>query len=111
LIGGHGIYQFYDFKLTALYAGWYLDGDDAKAASKDVQDGSYIELSYRPLTEPGFFVRQSAWSQIATEEKQQTDLGLNYWPIENAVFKFDVQIQNTDAGDVNGFNLGMGYHF
>jgi hypothetical protein len=27
------------------------------------------------------------------------------------VFKADYQLQNDDAGNIDGFNLGMGYEF
>jgi len=120
LLGGHGIYQFGDFKATALYAMWTVDGDAAKAAGKDKQDGGYVELSYRPIPKLGFFVRQNQWSQERGIDKSQTDAGFNYWPYENIVFKFDVQIQNDDAKNEpdptisnlgDGFNLGMGYQF
>jgi len=111
LFGGHGIYQFYDFTATALYAMWTLDGDAAKAAGKDKQDGGYVELSYRPIPELGFFVRQSAWTQVEGVDNTQTNAGLNYWPYEEIVFKLDVQSQNDEAGNSDGFYLGMGYHF
>ncbi len=111
LIGGHSTYQISNFKATALYARWDLDGDDAQAAGKDVQDGAYIELSYRPLHNVGVFARQSLWSQETDIDKEQTDFGVNYWPDEDIVFKFDIQMQNDDAGNSDGFNLGMGYQF
>lgn len=111
LFGGHGIYQLGDFKAIALYAIWTLEGDAAKTAGKDKQDGGYVELSYRPWAELGFFVRQSAWSQEKSIDQTQTDAGFNYWPEENIVFKFDIQSQNADAGNADGFNLGMGYQF
>ena len=111
LVGGHGIYQFSDFTATALYARWTLDGDDAAAAGKDVQDGGYLELSYRPSRQWGVFVRQSEWSQQTDEDNSQTNVGMNYWPIDDIVFKVDVQSQNQDAGNADGFKLGMGYQF
>ena len=111
LFGGHGIYQLGDFKAIALYAMWTLEGDAAKTAGKDKQDGGYVELSYRPWAELGFFVRQSAWTQEKGIDQAQTDAGFNYWPEENIVFKFDIQSQNADAGNADGFNLGMGYQF
>ena len=39
--------------------------------------------------------------------------GLNYWPIEDVVIKFDYQDQDVPAGknEFDGFNLGIGYQF
>lgn len=119
LVGGHVIYQVGEFTATGLYARWDIAGDDAEAAGKDLQDGGYVELAYQPLQQWGFFVRQSAWSLTDDVDAEQTDFGVNYYPYEGIVFKFDYQIQNEDAeistgsednvGD--GFNLGMGYAF
>jgi len=120
LMGAHAIYQFNDFKATALYANWTLEGDKAKAAKKDSQTGGYVELSYKPTEKIGVFVRQSQWQKKANESATQTDFGANYWPLPNIVFKVDFQIMNEFAGrDTNreilkkatAFNLGMGYHF
>lgn len=111
LIGGHIIYQFGDFTAQGLYARWDLEGDEAELAGKDVQDGGYINVSWRPDAHWGFFVRQSAWSQTDGVEAEQTDFGVNFYPYEKIVFKFDYQMQNDDAGNTDGFNIGMGYQF
>jgi hypothetical protein len=120
MFGAHAIYQFDDFTVTGLYAGWKLDGDMAKAAEKDSQTGGYVELSYKPTEKIGVFVRQSQWQKKTDEQATQTDVGANYWPLPNVVFKADFQIMNEFAGrDTNrnilkkatAFNLGMGYHF
>lgn len=111
LSGGHLIYQWQAFTAKALYARWDLAGDDAKAAGKDVQDGGYLEASWKPTDKWGVFVRQSAWSQVTEQDAQQTDFGFNYWPVPDVVFKADYQLQNDDAGNTNGFNLGVGWQF
>lgn len=111
LIGGHAIYQVSNLKATALYAQWNLSGDAAKAAGKDQQDGFYLEGSYKISPSLGLFARQSMWSQTTGIDEEQTDLGLNYWPYDDIVFKFDIQSQNDDAGNSDGFHLGMGYQF
>ena len=110
-VGGHVIVHFGDFKATALYARWDLDGEAADLADQNSQYGGYGELSYKPLDEVGVFVRASQWALSDAQEAQQLDAGVNYWPHEDVVFKFDVQNQNEDAGEVNGFHLGMGYQF
>ncbi|WP_319380445.1 porin [Thiomicrorhabdus sp.] len=120
LIGGHAIYQLGDWKATALYARWDLAGDAAKAAKQNLQDGGYVELSYKPMEKLGLFARHSIWSKKAGEEANQTDFGVNYWPYPQIVFKADFQIMNEYAArdndsdiltDATAINLGMGYHF
>jgi len=39
------------------------------------------------------------------------DVGLNYWPHEDVVVKFDYQTQDapTDENEYDDFNLGIGY--
>ncbi|MGK0271412.1 MAG: outer membrane murein-binding lipoprotein Lpp [Cocleimonas sp.] len=111
LMGGHVIYQMGKFTAKGLYARWDLAGDLAANAGKDVQDGGYIELDYKHNEKWGVFVRQSAWSQETDEESSQTDLGVNFYPNKNIVFKADYQLQNEDAGNIDGFRLGFGYQF
>lgn len=111
LLGGHVIYQWNDITTKALYARWDVAGDAAKAAGKDVQSGGYVEVSWKPFDSWGVFARQSNWSQQTGVDAAQTDVGVNYWPLPDIVFKADVQMQNDDAGNTDGFNLGMGYQF
>ncbi|MCY0964303.1 porin [Parathalassolituus penaei] len=111
LLGGHVIYQMGDVTAKALYARWDVAGDDAKAAGKDVQAGGYVELDWKAAEQWGAFVRHSAWSQQSGVDATQSDVGVNYYYLPEVVFKADYQLQNEDAGDADGFNLGMGYHF
>lgn len=111
LLGGHAIYQWQRLTLKALYTRWNLGGDLAKAADKHVQDGGYLEANWKPNTKWGFFARQSAWSLQAEVKAQQTDLGVNFYPHEKIVVKADYQLQNDDAGNSDGINLGVGYAF
>lgn len=111
LFGANIIYGWRNFEFRGLYARWDLYGELAADAEQDVQQGGYVELSYKPIEKLGVFVRQSIWSLETSLENMQTDIGLNWWPYSNIVFKFDYQFQNEDAGDVDGFNLGMGYQF
>lgn len=113
LVETHARYNFSDITLTGLYARWDIDGEDAATAQKDVQDGGYIEASYKFTPKWGVFVRQNQWDNGGTGDtsKSQTDVGFNYWPHENVVIKADYQAQNDVAGDFDGFNLGIGYQF
>jgi len=104
LVEGHVIYQWGDIKLTALLANWRIEN------GVDTQ-GSVLEASYRASSSWGVFARQNIWDDTGGGDKVQYDFGANYWPHEDVVFKFDVQKQNTLAGNQDGFNLGVGYQF
>jgi hypothetical protein len=103
-----------DFGLRVLYAQWDLDGTGPKAVGRDKQKGWYIEPSYKLTPKLGVFARYNEWDNEAGDatdsKKKQKDFGLNYWPHERVVLKFDVQRQSGAAND-DGFNLGVGYMF
>lgn len=111
LLGGHVIYNYKNLTTRALYTRWDLAGDEAKAAGRDVQDGGYLEVSWKINDQWGIFVRESSWSLEADVQSRQTDLGFNFYPLDDVVFKFDIQQQNADAGNIDGFNIGFGYQF
>jgi len=52
---------------------------------------------------------------VGDTEKTQTDIGINYWPHEDVVVKFDIQQQDhgavNAASEQDGFNIGIGYQF
>ena len=112
--------------LRALYARWDLDGSAAEAIGRDKQYGWYIEPSYRfdvPFGydgegEMGIFARYNKWDNNAgisasTTETEQTDIGVNYWPIENVVLKADMAFIDgpTASDDDEILNLGVGWAF
>lgn len=111
LIGGHTIYTWNKFSARALYARWDLAGEEAEAAGKHVQDGGYIEASWKINEAWGIFARQSTWSLQEDINANQTDIGVNFYPHQDIVYKFNYQLQNDDAGNTEGVYLGMGYHF
>lgn len=111
LLGGHIVYQVGDFELRGLAAQWALAGDEAKQAGREKQFGGYAELAWQPVDQFGVFVRQSSWSLQDDSDALQTDIGFNYYPHEQVVIKADVQMQNDDAGDGKGLNVGIGYQF
>jgi len=116
LVETHLIWNIADFTFTTLYARWDIDVKNTASAddqAKDIQEGGYLEASYKVTPKWGVFVRQNEWDNggLGDTEKSQTDLGINYWPHEDVVIKADVQTQNTVAGDLEGFNLGIGYQF
>ncbi|RLA12546.1 MAG: porin, partial [Gammaproteobacteria bacterium] len=89
----HIVYNHGPFGLRALYADWDIDSRDAKAKGRDKQDGWFVEPSYRINQKWGVFTRHSRWDNDAGSsfdtEYEQTDLGVNYWPIEQVVIKLD----------------------
>ena len=113
LVETHAIWNIADFTLTGLYARWDIKGSGASSIQQDVQDGAYIEASYKISPAVGVFVRQNQWDNggIGNTNEKQTDVGISYWPHENVVIKADYQAQNDAAGDFDGFNLGLGYQF
>lgn len=112
----HGIANKGAFGLKALYARWDLDGSAPAAVGADEQYGWYVEPSFRINEQWGVFARYNEWNNRAgtngNTQKQQTDVGLNYWPHPGVVLKADYQIQDNDDGrNQDGFNLGVGYQF
>lgn len=107
------------FGLRALYARWDLDGAGAaRGASpgRDEQFGWYLEPSFKVTSKLGVFARYAEWDNNAGSaatadfKKDQTNVGVNYWPHEKVVLKFDAQQQGQNGRD-DGFNLGVGYMF
>jgi hypothetical protein len=113
----HTVIERGPFGLRALYARWDLDGSGPESIGADEQMGYYIEPSYRFFNDKlGIFARYNQWDNAAGNssdtEKQQWDVGLNWWPHEQVVLKADYQFQDNDDGrEQDGFNLGVGYEF
>jgi len=127
LIEAHAAISRGPFGLRALYARWDLDNAalianaDPAAAGRDEQAGWFVEPSLRGRIgllpgEFGAFVRYNVWDNNAgaanLTERKQFNAGINYWPTDQVVLKFDVQQQdNANGVDDDGFNLGVGYQF
>jgi hypothetical protein len=115
LYEGHFDYHRGAFGIRGLYAAWDIDGTSITPGTEE-QKGFYIEPTYRISKSFGVFYRYNNYDNSAgvsgTSEKVQHDIGLNYWPHEQVVFKIDYQQQDNENGkDQNGFNLGVGYAF
>jgi hypothetical protein len=114
----HIDYSTGNFRLRALYARWDLDGD--VAADAEEQTGFYIEPSYRwelsdKYGDLGVYARYSdleyyGKGEVTSSRKENEifEVGINYWPTDNVVFKADYQ-NFVDAEDA--VNLGVGYQF
>ncbi|AOE49458.1 porin [Kangiella sediminilitoris] len=114
LYTAHAIYNVDGFGIRALYAGWDIDSEEAELTGQDKQDGFFVEPSYRFNDEFGVFARYSEWDNVAGNSvdttMEQTNVGFNYWPHQDVVFKFDLE-RRDGAQDGDGFNLGVGYQF
>jgi hypothetical protein len=120
LTEAHVDYSKGGFRIRALYARWDLDGTTSADAEK--QDGYYIEPSYRwnfseELGDIGVYFRFSDYTYFSSKllENEIYEIGINYWPVDYVVFKFDLQdISESDQLSSKGdtaFNLGVGYQF
>ncbi len=112
LLETHARWSHGPLTLTALYAGWTLDGVAPEALEKDKQDGYYVEGSWRFNEKFGMFARHNVWDMggAGDTERSQSNIGFNYWPHRNVVVKFDLQDQGKSI-DNDGFNIGIGYQF
>ena len=110
----HAIINMGAMSLRALYAQW--DIDDITGGAEE-QNGFYLEPAYRINKSLGVFARYSEYDtkagSAADTTVEQVDIGLNYWPHEDVVFKFDYQDQddNGEKETAKGFNIGVGYQF
>jgi len=112
LLEAHATYAAGNLKLSALYASWDINFNGGTTTGKDTQTGSIVEASYKINSNWGVFTRQNNWTNDdGAKDKAQTDAGFNFWPHEDVVIKADYQAQNDDAGDFDGFNVGIGYQF
>ncbi len=114
LTEAHVIYNKGKFGLRALYASWDIQG---KSNGYNEQSGFYVEPSYKITKKIGLFARYNQWDNQAADsansEYTQIDIGLNYWPHEDVVVKFDYQDQDVPTGkdEFDGFNVAVGYQF
>lgn len=121
LVGGSAIYQRGGFGLRALIANWNIEGDSFEDNDADNQWGYYIEPSYRwsfgdqkvgIFGRYGFYDYARGAGNTRGGETDEYTVGVNYWPIDNVVFKADyTQIEREGAENNETFNFGVGYSF
>jgi hypothetical protein len=120
LTEAHIDYRKGGFRIRALYARWDLDGTTTADAEK--QSGYYLEPSYRWTFDDhygdfGVYIRYSDYDYFSSKllENEIWEIGINYWPMDQVVFKADFQdISGSDQYSKKGdtaFNLGVGYQF
>ncbi len=116
----HGVWNLGNFTFKALWAKWDIDGSGIEAADVDQQDGWFVEPSYRFGFGDGalglYFRYQDVDAARTVDRFDQWEVGFNYWPIDNVVFKFDYRDRQHDltseqGRDFQGIDLGVGYQF
>lgn len=105
----------------ALGAVWDIDNATAEALGADEQYGWYVEPSYRfPIWygDLGVFTRYAMWDERAGDSidsaRSQVQVGANYWPHPDVVFKVDYQFddfEDSPSSEDDRVNLGFGYQF
>lgn len=118
LYSAHVVYRNGPFGLRALAAAWDIDDaiNEVKAGANE-QNGWYIEPSWLVMRDLGIFARYSEWDNLAGSDGEtdisEWDVGVNYWLVENVVFKADYQWQDAPPGqkELEGFNLGVGFTY
>ena len=117
LVEAHINYRRSGFGLRALIAHWDFSGDAVEAAGADKQTGWYVEPSYRLNNKLGFYTRYEEVDAARNSDQfSQWELGLNWWPAENVVIKFDYRDRSHDLDsergrDFTGIDIGLGYSF
>jgi len=120
LFSTHAIFQKGWFGLRALYSGWKFNGYAVDAAGANRQKGWYIEpaLKFKPGNyNIGFYTRYENVDAYRDQDQfDEWQLGMNYWPVNNVVLKFNYRERTHDLAseegrDFDGFDLGMGYSF
>ncbi len=122
LVELHGIYQWNQLKIRALYANWTIDNDFFEAADTDQLSGWYVEPSWRFSDSFGAFARWSDYQRPdgsvsilnpindIPSDNRLFDVGFNYWLNPRVVFKADYQTVVEGSRD-ESFNLGVGWSF
>ena len=120
LFVANAIYNVGAFTLRGLYADWDFSGAAVAAAGADSQTGWYIEPSYRFVSQRGdwgiYARREDVAGARVQDQFTQNEVGVNYWPHDNVVFKIDFRQREHDLAsesgrDFDGFDLGFGYQF
>ena len=104
----------------ALDAGQVRRDGAVELADADTQTGWYVEPSVRLNfggKDWGFYTRYEDVRGARTRDRfEQWEVGVNFWPNDKVVLKFDYRDRNHDLASDSGRNfqaidLGVGYNF
>ncbi len=116
----NGSYIWDAFSLKALWSQWNMQGALVKASGADKQTGWYVEPAWTFRVDQklaGIYARYEDLDAARERDKfDQWEIGLNYWPSDNIVFKMDFRKRSHDGGpemgrDFKAVDLGLGYNF
>ncbi len=124
LLTAHAIYNNGGFQFRGLWAEWDINGAGINQAGGDDQSGWYVEPSYRFYTPElalldsvGFYTRYEDLDGFRVQDKfDQWEVGMNFWPVDNVVFKIDYRDRDhssaaADGRDFTAIDLGVGFQF
>lgn len=117
LVSTGAVWNWQRFQLRALWSQWNFEGDLVELADADRQTGWYVEPSFRlgrSSNDWGLYTRFEDVDGAREQDRfQQWEAGINYWPVQNVVFKLDYRERDLDAaaGDFNAIDIGLGYQF
>lgn len=124
LLSASAIYNNGGLQLRALWAQWDIDGALVEMAGADDQSGWYIEPSYRfampsidLISSIGFYARYEDLEGFRGQDQfQQWEIGVNLWPTDNVVLKFDYRDREHDlevssGRDFKAIDIGVGFQF
>jgi hypothetical protein len=120
LLAVNATFNIGSFTLKGVYANWDFSGFAVEAAGADSQTGWFLEPSYRFDTLRGGWGLYARYQDVNAARSQdnftQNEVGLNYWPTDSVVLKFDYRQRDHDLAsemgrDFDGFDLGIGYQF
>ncbi|MDA1073149.1 MAG: porin [Proteobacteria bacterium] len=120
LFSANAAYSIGAFTLKGVYARWEFEGSAVKAAGADIQTGWFIEPSYLFASDYGNWGIYGRYEEVDAARRQdqftQNEVGLNFWPLDNVVFKLDIRqrehdLSSEEGRDFFGFDLGLGYQF
>jgi hypothetical protein len=120
LVVANAVYSIGAFTLKSVFADWDFSGAAVEAAGADSQTGWYIEPSFRFASVRGEWGIYGRYEDVdgarVQDQFSQNEIGVNFWPTDNVVFKFDYRQRDHDltsemGRDFDGFDLGLGYQF
>ena len=109
-----------NFEARAMWAGWTFNGEAVEAAGADKQTGWYFEPAFHFDLGTRRAVVHYRWENVEGARIQdrysQSEVGVNFYPIEDVVLKLDYRnrdhdIDSANSSNFDGIDLGFGYQF
>ena len=123
----HATYEHGPFKAYGLYTQTRIDGAEKLGAGAVEQaEGYYINMSYDmdAWIDWGYrmpmFVQYESYNPVAKTvdgnnehryDTQITTIGMNFYPVDQAVLKADFAVKKVNGRNENTISLGLGFVF